>query len=141
MINLTQHPATAAQGNMAAQAADDSAIKALLNIEPGESGLDIAQRVQSLCDWVQSVDDDDKTVMVGGHLYLTMSLTARLVSLGYTVVMAESRRESVETTGPDGSVTKRNVFKHCGWRVIGAPDVDQIKGIRVGSFHETITRG
>ena len=134
MINLTQHKATPEQGEMVAQAVDNNEIRALLNVAPGASGMTLPGQVIGLTDWAEEVGAGEKIAMVGGHAYLTQALTARLVSLGWVVVMAETARESVEARQPDGSVVKRNVFKHCGWRVLGAHDLAQIVGIQPGEF-------
>ena len=53
--------------------------------------------------------------MVGGAPYLTDRLVRRLKELGVEPVYALSERVSKEVAGPDGTVTKVQVFEHLGF--------------------------
>ena len=53
--------------------------------------------------------------MIGGAPYLMTELEKELWHLGIEPVYAFSRRESVETVGENGEVTKTAVFKHIGF--------------------------
>ena len=53
--------------------------------------------------------------MIGGAPYLMAELEKELWHLGIEPVYAFSRRESVETVGENGEVTKTAVFKHIGF--------------------------
>lgn len=55
------------------------------------------------------------TAMVGGAPYLVDRLVRRLRELGVTPVYALSERVSQETTNPDGTTVKTQVFKHLGF--------------------------
>jgi hypothetical protein len=54
-------------------------------------------------------------VMIGGAPYLMGPLTDALKDLGIEVCFSYSERVSVESSLPDGSVTKTSVFKHVGF--------------------------
>lgn len=54
-------------------------------------------------------------VMIGGAPFFMSILEKMLVLSGFFPVYAFSKRESVEVLQPDGSVVKRNVFKHAGF--------------------------
>lgn len=58
----------------------------------------------------------DTTVMVSGEFTFTYHLVTLLLQGGYRVVSACSRRESVETTEPDGSVVKTARFTFVQFR-------------------------
>ena len=53
--------------------------------------------------------------MIGGAPYLMAELEKELWHFGIEPVYAFSRRESVETVGENGEVTKTAVFKHIGF--------------------------
>lgn len=53
--------------------------------------------------------------MIGGAPYLMPELERALKKFGISVLYAYSERVGVETTNPDGSVTKNYVFKHQGF--------------------------
>lgn len=57
-----------------------------------------------------------------GSPELQCLLTRHLLEAGVqtppVVVFARTRRESVDTTNPDGSVVKSSVFKHAGWGTV-----------------------
>ena len=54
--------------------------------------------------------------MVGGAPYLMSKLVARLKEVGVEPIYATSARRSEESTLPDGSVKKTQVFVHLGFR-------------------------
>ena len=53
--------------------------------------------------------------MIGGAPYLMSELEKELWHLGIEPVYAFTKRESVETVGENGEVTKTAVFKHAGF--------------------------
>ena len=81
-----------------------------------------------ISDWVhcqgefsaEGLDDDlcPVRVLLQGELGLVGRLLRLLEEAGIPCFYATTRRESVETTQPDGSVVKTNVFKHAGFRRI-----------------------
>ncbi len=57
----------------------------------------------------------NRAAMIGGAPFLMGPLTDALKALNITPVFAFSRRESVESVQPDGSVKKVAVFRHAGF--------------------------
>ena len=62
----------------------------------------------------KAVKDMQFSFMIGGAPYLMGPLAEELANIG-TPIYAYSKRVSAETTKPDGSVVKTNVFKHLGF--------------------------
>lgn len=133
ILNLTQHPATAEQ--LAAGVVDPSfeikaAIQRYLTFEQlpdqGELHLRAMDLFQVFDVWcAQHLDDpfvgDSETwpmAMIGGAPYLMAPIERVFGAENVSVCYAFSQRESVEEQQPDGSVVKRNVFRHTGFVVI-----------------------
>jgi hypothetical protein len=55
------------------------------------------------------------SAMIGGAPYLMSALEYALDEITVNALYAFSVRESVESVEPDGSVVKRNVFRHLGF--------------------------
>jgi hypothetical protein len=55
-------------------------------------------------------------IIVAGEPVHTFALVTWAKAQGFVPVAATTRRESVEKVGPDGAVTKTNVFRHVKWR-------------------------
>ena len=65
------------------------------------------------------------SAMIGGAPFLMSKLEDALLKRGIKPLYAFSERVSKETTAPDGTVTKINVFKHVGF-------VDPTTGMEFG---------
>ena len=126
IVNLTQHTATPeriAQGVVDLNDEVRNALVTALTFEDLPTMADVedaADVVAELaCQNGIGGDDGDspwpEAAMIGGAQFLMAPLEAALRSRGIKPVYAFSRRESVETTKPDGSVVKTNVFRHVGF--------------------------
>ena len=60
----------------------------------------------------------NKVALVGGQLGLMLHVVSRLKEAGFLVVEAVTDRVSVEEIQPDGTVTKKSIFKHEGLRTL-----------------------
>ena len=124
ILNLTQHAATPEQiaaGVVDLTPAQRAVVSQWLTFETPPSRLDIQTRARLLA---QAADDDSSMIgevgpfeaaMIGGAPYLMGPLEEALWDVRITPLYAFSKRESVETIGSDGSVTKTNVFRHGGF--------------------------
>jgi len=114
IINLTQHPATPAQiAAGVVEPSDKKAVQQLLTFNELPARADIESRAARLA--ALAAEHGAHNAMIGGAPYLMGALERALAKEGVMPVFAFSKRESVETTGPDGTVTKTNVFKHVGF--------------------------
>lgn len=116
IINLTQHPATPEQieaGVVEPDAQTKAHIRRLLTFDELPSHGEITVRAMALA----AVADlsGAEGAMIGGAPYLMAPLEIALNRVGLRALYAFSERVSVETTAPDGTVTKTNVFKHKGF--------------------------
>lgn len=59
---------------------------------------------------------DPKYVLLAGEPSLTFALVQMCKEANITALCATTKRESIETTQPDGSVVKTNVFRHVRFR-------------------------
>ena len=116
ILNLTQHPATHEQvveGVVEPSPKLKGEIRELLTFNSLPTMKEIEKRAEALDDiafhW------GAKYVLIGGAPYLMSSLEDELLSDDIIPVYAFSKRESVETVMPDGTVVKKNVFKHLGF--------------------------
>lgn len=129
IINLTQHMATPEQGALGVvdlpEAYSERAdLVRLLTIEELPSAEDLYCRADQLVDLVRESSLDvpiGTAVMIGGAPYLLAHLERALIVAGYRPVYAFSRRESVDSPGADGRVTKTAVFRHAGWVMVASP--------------------
>lgn len=111
MFNLTQHAATPEQ--IQAGVVDVGFDRDLLNFDYCPSEPDLIVRAQELAAIV--VSSGHTQAMIGGAPFFMSSLESALMDHGVEPVYAFSKRESVEEKQDDGSVVKRNVFRHSGF--------------------------
>lgn len=126
ILNLTQHLATPDQkaaGVVDLPELGRQQLQKLITFEtlPDDTELsDRAHAVASLAaQYIEVLEARDgepiNTVLIGGAPYFMVPLEIALSHVGLFAVYAFSVRESVETHNPDGTVTKRNIFKHAGF--------------------------
>ena len=126
IVNLTQHPATAEQralGVVDLAGAELAELRALLTFDDLPTVAEIEDRAADIAELaghngLAGDDGDDpapQQAMIGGAGYLIPALERHLNGYAIEPLQAFTRREVVETTGPDGSVTKTAVFRHAGW--------------------------
>src|SRR3989344_2926131 len=114
ILNLTQHAATAervAEG--VGEPADKEAIQKLITFDELPSTEEMVARAARLADLVAK--EGAEVAMIGGAPFFMSTLERALKERGVCTVYAFSRRESVDTPQPDGSVKKTQVFRHAGW--------------------------
>jgi hypothetical protein len=117
-LNLTQHAATADQleaGVVDVPAERITELKKLLDVPELPTQADLQSRVTAIVAMADAVANDEiPAVMIGGAPFLMALLDRDLSWAGFKVKFAFSKRVSVETTMPDGSVRKTADFKHIG---------------------------
>jgi hypothetical protein len=86
-------------------------VKRALQFETPSSSEEITARAE----FIASAAVVYKSAMIGGALWLMAPLAAELRARDIEPLFAFSQRESVETVGADGAVTKTNVFRHVGF--------------------------
>ena len=111
ILNLTQHVGTPDQG--VTEPTEKSRIKTLLDFDVLPTRESIEYRAKALA--TIAVEAGAESAMIGGAPYLMAPLEVALKAAGVRPLYAFSIRESVETTGPDGKVTKTATFRHAGW--------------------------
>jgi len=115
-MNLTQHPATPEQvdaGVIEPSSELKGKVRDLLTFEDIPSKPEMTARAEALAEIVKK--EGYSIALVGGAPFFMSTLEKALIREGIKPVYAFSRRESVETTLPDGSVVKKNVFRHLGF--------------------------
>jgi hypothetical protein len=120
IINLTQHQATPEQRAAGVGEPGEDVkreIQTLLTFGDLPTQEEIKDRASALAHIAVGLArwEEGAKVMIGGAPYLMASLEEELRGWGLIPVYAFSRRESVETTAADGTVTKRNIFRHLGF--------------------------
>ena len=123
IINLTQHdttPEQRAHGVIDPPAVDKKRLATLLTFDEKPSFTEITRRAELIANIAVSTSvfltgDEMYSAMIGGAPYLMSALEQALYNVGITPVYAFSKRVSVEETQPDGTVVKRNIFKHEGF--------------------------
>lgn len=126
IINLTQHPASAEQvlaGVVDLPAGQRAMLIDALTVEKLPTAQEIAERCANIAvlavhNSLGGDDNDDPhpiQAMIGGAPWMMARLEAALLDQGVEPVYAFSVRESTETTAPDGSTHKINVFRHGGF--------------------------
>ena len=120
ILNLTQHTATQAQldaGVFEPDARDKADIKRLLTFNVLPTSAEVAYRARALMNIAANQGEGPTVdaVMLGGAPFLMAALHEWALEAGIKPLYAFSVRESVESTEPDGSVIKRNVFRHLGF--------------------------
>ena len=120
IVNLTQHQASAEQIEAGVfETADRTAVDRLLTFDVCPSMADIRERAGTLAKIARGAGAE--AAMVGGASYLMAPLERALRLANIKPLYAFSKRESLETRLPDGSVRKTQIFKHEGW--VDASDV------------------
>jgi hypothetical protein len=127
IINLTQHPATPEQISLGVvEPKRKSMIIRWLTFDEIPTIEEIrkhARQLAALAQW-EYVDliqekkipeDSDVRIMIGGAPFLMAPLEQVLCEIGLRVVYAFSKRVCEETPKPDGTVEKREIFKHAGF--------------------------
>lgn len=124
ILNLTQHLATPDQ--LAAGVVDISErhrewLLAEITFEDPPSAQEMLSRARQIVCLVQHYVKKDggvwrhPAVMIGGAPYFMPMLQRVLKEEGCKVLYAFTRRESVDTIAPDGSIHKTSVFRHAGF--------------------------
>ena len=119
IFNLTQHVATQAQldaGVVEPSDQDKEFIKRYLTFDELPTSEEVEYRARSLMNIANNQGEDATVaVMLGGAPFLMPALHEWALEAGIKPLYAFSVRESVESTEPDGSVIKRNLFRHMGF--------------------------
>ena len=119
ILNLTQHVATQDQldaGVSEPSAVDKAKIQRLLTFDVLPTSAEVDYRAWTLMNIANNQGEDATVaVMLGGAPFLVPALHEWALEAGIKPLYAFSVRESVESTEPDGSVIKRNVFRHLGF--------------------------
>lgn len=116
ILNLTQHNASREQieaGVENVPASISEEVKKLLTFNSLPSKSDIDARAKELANI--ALQCGARKAMIGGAPYLMSALEEALKENGIKPLYAYSERVSVEVELEDGSVVKRNVFKHLGF--------------------------
>jgi phosphoribosylamine-glycine ligase len=114
IYNLTQHAPTAEQIEAGVvQPKSHAELIPLLTFHHKPDRAEVGRRATAIAYFAQGLMAD--AVMIGGAPYLMGPLTDALKDLGIEVCFSYSERVSVESSLPDGSVTKTSVFKHVGF--------------------------
>lgn len=117
ILNLTQHVATSEQldaGVVEPTPEDKERVRELLTFDslPISRGH-FHKRAEHLALLAKGYGITQ--VMIGGAPFFMSWLESALSDLDMIPVYAFSTRESIEDTAEDGSVVKRNVFRHKGF--------------------------
>ena len=126
ILNLTQHTASAEQlevGVVDLTGDSLSAVKAMLTFKSVPTLKEVQYRAQGIAFIAKAMNVNH--VMIGGAPYLMAPLENELVMVGISYHYSFTERISVETTLPDGSVSKTAVFRHCGF----VPEMPYIGGV------------
>lgn len=118
IVNLTQHPATPEQravGVVDLEGEQLAALKAALTFAGIPTRAEIGERAQRIAELAHILGEDCTQAMVGGAGYLMPALERALWDRAIEPLHAFTVRETVETVGADGAVTKTAVFRHAGF--------------------------
>jgi len=120
ILNLIQHVATQDQldaGVSEPSAVDKAKIQRLLTFDVLPTSAEVDYRAWTLMNIANNQGEGPTVdaVMLGGAPFLMAELHTWALEAGIKPLYAFSVRESVESTEPDGSVIKRNVFRHLGF--------------------------
>ena len=114
ILNLTVHEATPDQRKAGVDEPQDKGlVREILNFEEIPSLDELADRADQLAG--VAAEGGYSYAMIGGAPFFMAELEYALAQEGVVPLYAFSKRESVETTEPDGSVVKKNMFKHLGF--------------------------
>lgn len=125
IINLTQHASTddqRAAGVVDLPESQRAILAPLLTFDDVPTHQEIVARANHIAELAIHNDlggeDEDPIplqAMIGGAPYLMAPLEAELRDRGVVPCYAFSKRESVEDIAADGSVIKKNIFRHAGF--------------------------
>ena len=118
ILNLTQHLATRDQrevGVIDLPEDKQDTLRTMLTFTTIPPWGHVIQRADAIAALAREAAPYVKTAMIGGAPFLMSPLARSLHYQGFRVFFAFSKRESVEEVQPDGSVVKRNVFRHIGF--------------------------
>jgi hypothetical protein len=110
-VNLTQHDATPEQRCI--EPPDKARVQRLITFDSPPRLAEMIDRAKSLADI--AVGMGATHAMIGGAPYFMATLEEALCERGIEPVYSFSRRESVDSPQPDGSVRKVATFRHSGW--------------------------
>ena len=114
IINLTQHSASAEQLTAGVvNMEDQKLVSDLLTFNELPSIEQIINKAETLASLIDAPCGTH--VMIGGAPWLMVPLINSLKKRGFVPVFAFSKRVSIETVQPDGSIKKTSVFKHEGF--------------------------
>ena len=119
IVNLTQHAATSDQLISGVVEPDDDD-KMVIVKQLTFHSIPTKKTIELRAATVAKIACKYKTMgaMIGGAPYFMSTLEETLKTWGITPVYAFSQRESIEEIQTDGSVVKKNVFRHAGWVVM-----------------------
>lgn len=124
LVNLTQHPATPeqkAEGVVDLEGEDLVLLKKLLTFNSIPYRDEICERAEKLALLARKYSTG--AAMIGGAPWLMGALEWELENYRILPYYAFSRREAVEVTNPDGTVTKTATFRHIGFmQGVGRPE-------------------
>lgn len=125
ILNLTQHDGTPAQIEQGLyEPKDKERVKKLLTFKGKPSGDEIWNRAAALAEIANDEclfdENGERNAMIGGAPYLMSALEAKLLEHGIFPQYSYSDRVSVEVHNADGSVTKKQDFKHIDF-MLAAP--------------------
>lgn len=126
ILNLTQHLATPDQtkaGVVDLPELGRQQLQKLITFEALPDDTELSDRAHAVAGLaaqyieLMTLTDGEpvNTVLIGGAPYFMVPLEIALSHFGLFAVYAFSVRESVESHNPDGTVTKRSVFKRAGF--------------------------
>ena len=118
ILNLTQHNATQDQKDQGVFDLSPELrphLQDLLTFVSIPTKKEIKLRAIAIVRMVQSHHIACDSAMIGGAPFLMGDLEFQLQLQKIVPLFAFSERVSEETTAPDGTVTKVNVFKHVGF--------------------------
>jgi hypothetical protein len=118
IMNFTQHTPTAEQREAGVYDPERiGEIRELLTFDEIPDQEEISYRAMVLANIAarESKKTGAKQVMIGGAPYLMPLLHLYLEKRGLVPVYAFSKRISEETVNPDGTVTKKQIFRHIGF--------------------------
>ena len=121
LLNLTQHqaqPEQVANGVLDLEEGEKENLKSLLTFDDLPDSKELLLRAQKIAELASREfceDDRPWQAMIGGAPYLMAPLERALRARGIQPLYAFSKRESVETIQPDGTVHKKSIFRHLGF--------------------------
>lgn len=114
ILNLTQHRATSDQTAQGVVDIDNlKVLSDLLTFEELPTTGEIRHRVTKIVDEF-IIGEDYDAFMIGGAPFMMTEMEDQLAEHG-KVLYAFSQRVSIDEALPNGSVVKRQVFKHLGF--------------------------